>query len=136
MDCQKFWHLFFSSIDERENCSGASGLITTQLSGEAEHFLVGFDNTGLEYVEAVRPLRETYEKPQRMTQARLHALFDLQPLQANDAQLSKFRSQYEGHLRSHKHRFGWLCFRLTTHQKVTIEYTIIHMYLKSQTSGR
>ena len=101
---QKFWDLFRSSIHDRRDLSGATKFhyLISQLSGEAEQLLAGFDHTDLEYTEAVKLLQETYGKPQRIIQARLHALFDLKPPQANATDLSKFRSLFEGHLRGLK----------------------------------
>ena len=100
----KFWDLFKSSIHERKDLSGATKFhyLVSQLEGEAEQLLAGFDHTDNEYQEAVSLLTETYGKHQRLIQARLHALFDLENPKVNATDLSKFRSLYEGHLRGLK----------------------------------
>lgn len=100
----KFWDLFRSSIHDRKDLSGATKFhyLVTQLQGEAEQLLTGFDHTDAEYEEAVKLLSETYGKPQRIIQARLHGIFDLENPKGNAADLGKFRSLYEGHLRGLK----------------------------------
>lgn len=72
---QKFWDLFRSSIHERDDLSRATKFhyLVTQLTGKAEQLLTGFGHTDLEYLGAVDLLRETYGKPQRHIQARIHA---------------------------------------------------------------
>jgi hypothetical protein len=100
----KFWDLYRSSIHNRTDLSGATKFhyLVTQLTGEAEQLMAGFDHTDGEYSEAVKLLTETYGKPQRIIQARLHALFDLTKPNSNSKDLSRFRSLYEGHLRGLK----------------------------------
>ena len=100
----KFWDLFRNSIHNRTDLSGATKFyyLITQLKGEAEQLMQGFDHTDGEYDEAVKLLTETYGKTQRLIQARLHALFDLDLPQANAKDLCQFRSLYEEHLRGLK----------------------------------
>lgn len=101
LDWQKFWDIFRSSVHNRNDISGATKFhyLVTQLKGEAEQLMAGFDHTDAEYDEAVALLQSTYGKTQRIIQARLHALFDLQSPKTNSTDLSKFRSLYEGHIR-------------------------------------
>ena len=59
----------------------------------------GFNNTAAEYKEVVDLLETTYGKPKLLVQARLNALFDIEPPEATVQSLSNFRASYEGHLR-------------------------------------
>lgn len=104
LDWPKFWDLFRASIHERADLTGAGKFhyLVSQLTGEAEELLAGFDHTDGEYAEAIELLIETYGKKQRIIQARLNSLFNLKTPIANASDLSKFRSAYEGHLRGLK----------------------------------
>ena len=104
LEWSRFWDLFKSSIHNRKDLSGATKFyyLVTQLKGEAQQLLAGFDHTDGEYEEAVKLLTQTYGKTQRLIQARLHAIFDLNPPSPTAKALGKFRSLYEGHLRGLK----------------------------------
>ena len=53
-------------------------------------------------MEAVQLLQKTYGKRKLIIQSRLHALFDLESPKPNSAELGRFRSQYEAHIRGLK----------------------------------
>ncbi|KAA0200953.1 hypothetical protein HAZT_HAZT003521 [Hyalella azteca] len=99
-----FWDLFKTSIHERTDIAAPAKFhyLTSQLSGAAANLLAGFDNTEASYHEAVSLLESTYGKKRILIQARLDAILDLPSPTPTVADISEFRSQYEGHLRSLK----------------------------------
>ena len=104
MQWPAFWDLFNSAIHERNDLSSSAKFhyLISQLRGDAQNLLAGFDHTDAEYDEAVELLTNTYGKSKLIIQARLHAVFDLDPPEASSTALSRFRAAYEGHLRALK----------------------------------
>ena len=98
----KFWDLFKTSIHDRADISTIVKFqyLMTQVEGEAEQLLSGFDNTEAQYQEAIELLTETYGKKKNLIRARLSSLFDLPQPEATSKSLSDFRSLYEGHIRA------------------------------------
>ena len=64
--------------------------------------LSGFSRSDTAYQEAVDLLVSTYGKKQKVIDAHLEAIFDLPKPSANSADLCKFRSTVESHLRGLK----------------------------------
>ena len=64
--------------------------------------LKDFDHTDGSYAEAIELITRTYGRPKLLIQARVYALFDLVPPEANSTELGRFRLQYDAHLRGLK----------------------------------
>ena len=99
-----FWDLYKCSIHDRKDISDAAKFyyLNNQLEGDAALLLSDFDHTEEAYTEAISLLKRTFGKHKSLVQARLHALFDLQPPAPNATALGRFRSQYEAHIRGLK----------------------------------
>ena len=97
-----FWDLFSASIHSRGDLSKNAKFhyLVSQLEDEAPRLLSGFDYTAEQYDEAVDLLKTTYGSKRLLIEARLNAIFDLEAPLPNSKSLSKFRSNYECHLRS------------------------------------
>ena len=97
-----FWDLFRTSIHDRAELGAAAKFhyLVSQLESDAAMLLADFYHTETGYSEAVALLHSTYGKPKLSVQARLNAIFDLEPPLPTPQSLSRFRSQYEGHLLS------------------------------------
>ena len=97
-----FWDLFQASIHNRAGLTGAQKFLylVAQLKGDAANLLQGFQTTDASYDEAVDLLTKTYGRKNRLIQARLHALFDLEIPSESSIGLRNFRANFEGHIRA------------------------------------
>ena len=104
LEWSTFWDIFKTSIHNRRDLSNAAKFyyLRNQLEGEASMLLKDFDHTDGSYAEAIELITKTYGRPKLLIQARLYALFDLVPPEANSTELGRFLSQYEAHLRGLK----------------------------------
>ena len=64
--------------------------------------MVGFNHTDSEYEQAVLLLKQTYGNKNKLIEAHLFAIFDLNITGVTSQSLGKFCSQYESHLRGLK----------------------------------
>ena len=101
LEWPQFWDLYRTTVHVRTDFGAPSkfGFLRGQLEGDAADLLSGFKNTEQDYAQAITLLEETYGKPHLLKQARLHALLDLTTPAPTSADLSRFRAQYEGHIR-------------------------------------
>ena len=101
---QPFWDVFKSSVHDRTEIVGSQkfSYLKGQLKDEALQLIEGFSTTDNDYMEAIELLKSTYGKPYKIIEAHLNAIFDIQGPQCNATELSKFRANYESHLRSLK----------------------------------
>ena len=104
LDWQSFWDLFRTSIHDRNDIADPAKFhyLIGQLEGDAAMLLGEFDHSSENYHEAIDLLKQTYGKKKLIIQTRLNAIFDMDAPNPTCADLSKFRSLYEAHIRGLK----------------------------------
>ena len=104
LEWQSFWDLFKTSFHDRKDLGEPAKFyyLTGQLEGNAALLLSDFEHTNESYAEAIDLLQNKYGKPKLIIQTRLHAIFDLKNPCLTYADLERFRSEYEAHIRGLK----------------------------------
>lgn len=111
---QPFWDSFEAAVHSNPNLTGVEkfNYLRAQLEGEAARTAGGFPLTNANYEQSISLLKARFGKQQRIVNAHIQALLDLQAPTNTAASLQQLLDTIENHIRGleslgkHKDSFG------------------------------
>ena len=99
---QSFWDCFEAAVDHNTSITGVQKLnyLQAQLQGSALKVITGLPLTNPNYDHAVQLLRKRYGKPDKLIEAHMQALVELNNPNNTLSSLQLFHDSVEGHVRS------------------------------------
>ena len=101
-----FWEQFVVSIHDRPSLSNAEKLVYLQQAlkgGSAKSVIEGLSRSGDNYQEAIKCLKERYDRPRLIHQAHVKAILEAAPLKdGNGKEIRKLHDTIQQHLRALK----------------------------------
>ncbi len=102
LEWQSFWDMFSASIHTRESLPTIQKFtyLRENLTGEAARCIQGFSLTSANYVLAIQTLTDRFGKKDRIVQAHMRALLNLDRPKYNCTELHTFYDILQSHIRS------------------------------------